>query len=244
MFQKNLNEQKVSNPPPPTGTSGLLNIYKPSGVTSGHIVRKISSIMKTKKVGHCGTLDPLAEGVLLILFGSSTKKQSFFMQKKKTYAVRMLLGVVTESGDITGKVLEEKPVPAFSASRVHEILSLFMGEIIQTAPAYSSVHYQGRRLYEHARDGVLIKHIPRQVTIYRIELVSHSEKHIECIVECSSGTYIRTLVEDIGAQLGCGATVAYLCRQSVGEYTIDSALRAPQLEACTSDELLKQSMVV
>jgi len=225
---------------------GLLNIYKPSGISSFGVVRQIKRILGVKKAGHCGTLDPLAEGVLLIVFGKATKMQQAFMQLKKTYRVRFLLGTVTDSGDITGKVIAQKPARVFTGQEIADVLRQFTGDIQQVPPMYSALKYGGLKLYEIARQGREVIRAPRTVTIYRIDAVSCKEEQpgkytLELIVECSRGTYIRTLGEDIGAKLGCGATVEYLCRTSVGHFTSEAAVQGAILGTISRDKLIEQA---
>jgi tRNA pseudouridine55 synthase len=222
-------------------SAGLLNIHKPSGVTSFSIVRRVRRALGVRKVGHCGTLDPLAEGVLLVLFGKATKMQSLLMGMRKTYHTRITLGVRTDSGDVTGTVVEQKEVGRYTDGRIQDVLRGFVGEIEQIPPMYSALKHQGRRLYEIAREGGSVERKPRPVTIYGIELVGRTDAMLELRVECSSGTYVRTLAEDIGSALGCGATMAYLCREKSGPFDLDGALDGGRIEAYGRDELLGRS---
>ena len=226
--------------------SGLLNIYKPSSISSFGVVKQAKRILDVKKAGHCGTLDPLAEGVLLIVFGRATKMQQAFMQLRKTYHVSFLLGTVTDSGDITGKIIARKPARVFTGHETADVLRHFTGDIQQIPPMYSALKYGGMKLYEIARQGREVIRAPRTVTIYRMDVVSCKEEQpgkyiLELIVECSRGTYIRTLGEDIGAKLGCGATVEYLCRTSVGAFTSATALRDAFTGKTSRDILIEQA---
>ncbi|MBN1622591.1 MAG: tRNA pseudouridine(55) synthase TruB [Endomicrobiales bacterium] len=222
--------------------NGLLNINKQTGVTSYWIVDKVKKILKIRKVGHCGTLDPIAEGVLLVLFGNATKFQSQFMSMRKTYRTRLSLGVKTDTGDITGKVLNERPVEKYSYEHISGMLERFKGEIKQLTPIYSAAKYNGKRLYKLARLNMDIKRPPRFVTIHRIDILHIGSKSIELRIKCSSGTYIRSLAEDIGEALGCGATVEYLCRESVGPFNLDSAVNGKNLETLNCADLLRLSV--
>ncbi len=222
----------------PSPESGLLNIAKPTGISSFGVVAQVRRILKVKRVGHCGTLDPLAEGVLLVLYGPATKLQSLCMGLSKTYRVRLRFGVVTDTGDITGEVRERREVAVFSRERIESVLSSFTGEIEQVPPMYSALKHKGQPLYKLARAGETVERAPRKVTIYRIEMLALAAETLELRVECSRGTYIRTLGEDIGTLLGCGATMEFLCREKVGPFGIETALDGKILSGCTKDKLL------
>lgn len=224
--------------------AGLLNISKPSGVTSYWVVNEVKRALGIRKVGHCGTLDPLAEGVLLILFGQATKLQAGLMAGKKTYRTRMLLGVTTDTGDITGKVRQTLDAAPVQPAHLEKILERFTGEIMQIPPMYSALKVGGRRLYDLARKGEEVERQPRPVTVYRIKSLSYEHPRVTLEIECSRGTYIRTLVEDIGAALGCGATVEFLSRENVGNFSRENALDGRALRGMTKDELLGKAYPV
>jgi len=217
--------------------SGLLNINKPGGISSFAVVARVKRVLGIKKVGHCGTLDPLAEGVLLVLFGKATKLQAELMGQKKTYRTRLKLGITTDTGDTAGAVTAQNEVPAFTDERIAAVLQKYTGDIEQVPPMYSALKYGGRKLYEIARSGQEVPRQPRKVTIYRLELLNRDAASLELRVECSRGTYIRTLGEDIGKELACGATVEYLCREQVGEYALSSALDGKLLDSMAKVEL-------
>jgi len=225
-----------------TDISGILSINKPSGVTSFWAVKQVKRVLGVKKVGHCGTLDPLAEGVLVILFGKATKLQSSFMSGRKTYRALLKLGAVTDTGDITGKVTGGTAVGNIEKLAVVNILKSFLGDIEQVPPMYSALKYGGRKLYEIAREGKEVKREPRSVSIYSIDLLNFHNEHLELRVECSKGTYIRTLAEDIGSKLGCGATIEALCRERSGDFTLETALDGKLLQDISREELLKHSI--
>jgi tRNA pseudouridine55 synthase len=216
-----------------------LNINKPSGVTSFWVVKQVKRVLGAKKVGHCGTLDPLAEGVLLILFGKATRLQDSLMSGKKTYRTRILLGTCTDTGDITGKVISEKPVPALSQEQLLHIKESFTGVIRQVPPMYSALKHNGRRLYDLAREGITVERNERSVEIYSLEILGCAEKRLELRVRCSRGTYIRTLAEDIGRTLGCGATMESLCRERVEPFGLDDAFDGRELQQAAREELLR-----
>jgi tRNA pseudouridine55 synthase len=218
--------------------AGLLNIRKPSGITSFGIVRQVKRVIGARKVGHCGTLDPLAEGVLLILYGSATRLQSSMMSLRKVYRTRMRLGIMTDTGDAAGKILRKQETGIIPREAIDEALAHFTGEIQQIPPMYSALKYKGQRLYTLAREGKEVERLPRAVTIYRIEFLGREEDLIELRVECSRGTYIRTLVEDIGTRLGSCAMVDHLCREQVGSFSLVNAIDGVALRTLQRDELL------
>jgi len=218
--------------------SGILNVNKPTGVTSFWAVKQVKRILGVKKVGHCGTLDPLAEGVLVILLGRSTKLQNILMGGNKVYRAVLKLGLETDTGDVTGKTLREFPVPRLETAAVREILDSFLGETEQVPPMFSALKYGGRRLYELAREGKEVKREPRKIIIHSIELLGIEGGRLEFRVECSRGTYVRTLGEDIGKKLGCGAAVETLCRERSGDYTLATALDGRQLQGISREDLL------
>jgi len=222
-----------------TDISGILNINKPSGVTSFWAVKQAKRILGIKKVGHCGTLDPLAEGVLVILLGKTTKLQSSLMAGDKTYKARLKLGVTTDTGDITGKVLKEAPVGPLDTANVTAVLDSFVGAMEQIPPMYSALNYGGKRLYDFARAGIEVKREPRGITIHSIDLLDAAPGRIDIRVKCSKGTYIRTLGEDIGKKLGCGATLEALCRERSGDYGVETALDGRLLQSIGREELVK-----
>jgi tRNA pseudouridine55 synthase len=217
--------------------SGLFVVNKPEGVTSFWVVGQLKRLLKVKKAGHCGTLDPLATGILLILVGKSTRHQSFFMDLPKTYRAVFQLGVKTDTGDTTGKIIEQKVVGAISKDDVEKVISKFKGEINQVPPMYSALKYGGKKLYELARRGLTVKREPRKITIYDIFLLGLGNDWFELLVRCSRGTYVRTLGEDIGNELGCGAAMSKLCRESVGGYRVEDAIDGSRLGTYTKDEI-------
>ncbi|MCL2390641.1 MAG: tRNA pseudouridine(55) synthase TruB, partial [Endomicrobia bacterium] len=187
--------------------SGMLLLDKPAGITSFKAVYTVKKNLNVKKAGHCGTLDPLATGLLLILAGSATKLQDRFMKKDKVYRTSFLLGTETDSGDLDGKIIYKKDFFHISFDAVKDTVKKFEGEISQIPPMFSALKHNGIRLYELARKGIEIERKPRKVIIKSIEILSFSEGILDLRIECSSGTYIRTLAKDIGDFLGCGAVV-------------------------------------
>jgi len=204
--------------------NGILNIDKPKDWTSHDVVAKIRSHFKIKKVGHAGTLDPNATGVLLICLGRATKKASFLTGQKKIYEGIILLGTTTDTQDIKGKVIKKIEVEKIDTELLSSILEDLTGEISQIPPMYSAVHYKGERLYKLARKGIKVNPEPRNVHIYSIELLGINLPEISIRVACSKGTYIRTLADTIGAKLGCGACLKDLRRMQAGDFNIKDSL--------------------
>jgi len=225
--------------------SGILNINKPSGITSYGVVRVIKSRLNMKKVGHCGTLDPLAKGVLLVCFGSATKLFESLSREKKVYETEMMLGFETDTGDTQGKVTKtfepqhDSDVP--SPEKVREALDSFVGEIEQLPPMYSAVKYKGRKLYEYARKNKVVDRKARKVKIYGIELVRYKYPYVKFTAETSRGTYIRSLAVDIGKKLGVYATVCGLNRKRVGPFSVEESIDFNKLGDISCDELLRIS---
>jgi tRNA pseudouridine55 synthase len=212
---------------------GFLNINKPAGITSHDVVARIRRIVGRKvKVGHAGTLDPAATGVLPVALGQATRLIEYLAEARKGYRAVLHLGATTTTDDAEGELLEERPVPPLERGTIEAVLAPLRGEIMQVPPMYSALHHQGKRLYELARQGQTIERAPRAVTIDRLELLSHSATppHLELMVECSKGTYIRALARDIGAALGCGGHLAALERTFVGTFQVEQAVALAALE--------------
>lgn len=213
---------------------GVINIYKEQGFTSHDVVAKLRGILHTKKIGHTGTLDPDAVGVLPVCIGKATKLCSLITDWSKTYEAVMLLGVTTDTQDISGSELSRNDVNVDERQVVEAIVS-FVGEYDQIPPMYSALKYNGKKLYELARDGIEVERKPRKVVIESIHIndmnLSDSQKTVTFTVECSKGTYIRTLCEDIGKKLGCGACMMKLTRTRVGSFGVDDSLTLNQIAA-------------
>lgn len=220
-----------------TVQSGLLLVNKPSGPTSYDIIRWIKKAAKPARVGHSGTLDPLASGLLILLLGSATKRQSEVMKLRKIYRCVMKLGVKTDSGDMMGNILEEKPVPSLTPEQINSALDQFRGEIDQIPPMFAAIKKDGVPLYKLARKGITVERTPRRITIYAISLLNNNGNEIEFRAECSAGTYVRTLVEDIAAKLGTVAAVSALEREAIGPYTVSNAVPGEQLKTMNPEEL-------
>lgn len=213
--------------------SGVLNAFKPKGPTSHDVVDEIRRKTGVKKVGHAGTLDPFARGVLIVGVGRrATRVLDLLKNKRKIYSVKMRLGIITETFDITGKVVEENECDV-DFETLKTAVEKFVGEYDQVPPAYSARKYKGKKLYELARDGKIIRLPPKRVKIYRIWDLSYDFPYVSFRVETSPGTYVRSLCMDIGYELGCGATAVELIRESVGEFRIENSLNP--FEASSKD---------
>ena len=204
--------------------SGLILVEKGQGVTSFQVVAQLRRLLRIHKIGHGGTLDPHATGLLPILLGEATKLTPFLTDQDKEYEVTLLLGVLTDTLDITGRVLAERPVPPLSAGRVQELLRGFVGDIQQIPPMFSALHHHGRRLYELARQGFTVERPPRTVRVHAIELLELALPRLTLRVTCGKGTYVRSLCADLGDAVGCGATVERLARVRVGRFSLADAL--------------------
>lgn len=212
---------------------GVINVYKEKGYTSFDVVAKLRGILKQRKIGHTGTLDPDAEGVLPVCLGAATRACELLTDKDKTYEAVMLLGVKTDTQDATGTVLERKEVRV-TRQQAEEMLLSFQGEYEQVPPMYSALKINGKRLYELAREGKTVERQARRVTIYSIRILesgfSEQEKWVRFEVTCSKGTYIRTLCEDVGERLGCGACMKSLKRTKVSSFTEQESLTLARIE--------------
>ncbi len=213
--------------------SGVLNINKPLGITSFDVVRKIKKLIWQKKVGHCGTLDPEASGVLPICIGKATKAIEFIMENNKEYIAKLKLGVTTDTYDREGAILTEKEVHC-TPNQIIEVVNKFMGEIEQIPPMYSALKVNGKKLYELARQGIEVERAARKINIHNIEILSIELPFVEIKVNCSKGTYIRSLCYDIGESLGCGAMMWSLDRTATEPFKkIDSV----DLEVLSEDNI-------
>ncbi len=215
--------------------NGILNIYKEKGYTSFDVVAKLRGILKTKKIGHTGTLDPDAEGVLPVCVGKATKVCALLTEKDKEYEAVMLLGVTTDTQDITGTVLDRKSV-SMPKETVLETIMGFVGESMQIPPMYSALKVNGRKLCDLAREGITVERKPRRITIDSIRITELALPRVRMAVHCSKGTYIRTLCHDIGQKLMCGACMESLVRTRVSSFVIEDALRLSEIERLVASE--------
>jgi tRNA pseudouridine55 synthase len=212
---------------------GMILVDKTKGCTSHDVIASLRRVLKTRKLGHTGTLDPDATGLLIVLSGKATKLSRFIMSDGKTYRTMIRLGIETDSFDASGKIVSTAQVSGISRAEVEEVLESFTGEIRQTVPVVSAVKVKGKPLYKYARQGIDVDPPEKTVVIHKIELLSMDtgdEPTLDIIVECGSGTYIRSLASDIGRALGCGAHVADLRRLSSGPYSVDTAHTVDEIE--------------
>lgn len=202
---------------------GIVIVDKPQGWTSQDVTARLRRVFGTRRIGHGGTLDPMATGVLPVFVGRATRAVEFFEHAEKTYETVLRLGITTDTEDMTGTVLTEEKV-SFTEEQLQETLTAFRGEILQVPPMYSALKVNGQKLCDLARKGKTVERQPRPITIHELTLVERGENTLRLRVRCSKGTYIRTLCKDIGEKLGCGGCMESLRRVAAGEYTIDEAV--------------------
>jgi len=214
--------------------NGILNIYKPKGISSYQVVSRIKHILKVSKVGHAGTLDPFATGVLLICINQATKIVEYIMDLEKHYLAEMTLGISTDTYDREGKIVQKKEVnSSLNPQKINLLLQRYKGKIRQIPPMFSAIHFQGKRLYHLARAGKIVERKPRIVNIFDLQLadfVPGESPVIKIEVTCSKGTYIRSLCYDIGNDLGCGAYLSNLTRIKIGNFSINDSIQLEDLE--------------
>lgn len=213
---------------------GMLIIRKEKGFTSFDVVAKLRGILHMKKIGHTGTLDPEAEGVLPVALGAATRLVDLFTEKQKTYEAVLHLGIATDTQDMTGTVLEEKEV-SVTEEEVQAVLQSFLGAQEQVPPMYSALKVNGKKLYELAREGKTVERKARPVHFYQIEVLEMQLPLVRFSVTCSKGTYIRTLCHDIGEKLGCGGCMEALLRTATGNFTLEESFTLSQVEAAAKE---------
>lgn len=209
--------------------TGILNVYKPKGITSHNVVSFVRRNLNMKRIGHTGTLDPAATGVLPVLIGNATKLSELIMADEKKYTARVVLGITTDTDDTTGEIIEKREV-SVTEEQLLDAVKEFVGDIEQIPPMYSAIKVDGRKLYQLARKGVEIERKPRKITIYNIDVYDFDGVSFMMDVHCGKGTYIRSLCRDIGEKLGCGATMDALERTMSGIFTKDTAYTFEQIE--------------
>ena len=215
---------------------GMLLLDKSPGMSSNGAVQKVKRLFQANKIGHTGSLDPIATGLLPLCLGEATKLSGFLLNTDKRYYVRVRLGRTTTTADIEGDTVDEKPVPVFDESILDAILQRFRGETDQVPPMYSALKQGGQRLYDLARKGVEVPREPRKVSIYELCLLEFGANYLDLEVHCSKGTYIRSLAVDIGESLGCGGHVEQLRRLAVGKFDLGQAVPLSRLEALSDEE--------
>ena len=221
---------------------GIINVYKEAGFTSHDVVAKLRGICRQKKIGHTGTLDPQATGVLPVCLGSATRACEMLTDRTKEYVAELLLGQITDTQDTTGTVLEEREVTV-NEEQVREAVNSFVGGYDQIPPMYSALKVNGKKLYELAREGKEVERKARHVDLPVIEILSIDLPVVKFRVECSKGTYIRSLCADIGEKLGCGGTMKSLVRIRVGEFRLADALTLGQLQELRDTDRLEDALL-
>jgi len=222
---------------------GIFNIYKEKGFTSHDVVAIVRRTIHMKKVGHTGTLDPDAEGVLPVCVGKATKLSDVIMDGRKSYRAMLRLGITTTTEDASGEVLETKEVD-FNEDRICEVVASFIGRLEQVPPMYSAVKVNGKKLYELAREGKEIERKSRTIEVYDIRIRQFlPPDRVEIDVDCSKGTYIRTLCSDIGKALGCGGHMAELLRTRTGAFSLENAIKLEELKALAEQEKVEEALL-
>ncbi|XKE45796.1 tRNA pseudouridine(55) synthase TruB [Halomonas organivorans] len=222
---------------------GVLLLDKPQGVSSNHALQRARRLFQAQKAGHTGTLDPMATGLLPVCFGEATKFTAYLLEADKTYRTRVELGVITDTGDAEGEVVERRTVPRLAEADVRAVLDRFVGEIDQVPPMHSALKHQGRKLYELAREGKTVERAVRRVRVYDARLLSFEGDAFELEVRVSKGTYIRTLAEDIGEALGCGAHISMLRRLGTGPFEAEGMVTPEALEALP-DQAAREALLL
>lgn len=222
---------------------GIVLIDKNEGETSFDVVKKIRRILKVKKVGHAGTLDPFATGLLVVLIGQGTKLSPYLMSSDKIYRATMRLGIETDTQDLTGRVIEKRPVPDLDLDQIRGTAVDFVGEIEQVPPLFSALKFKGKRAYEFARKGIHIELKKRKVKVFSLEILSVDLPDVALEVSCSSGTYIRSLATSLGEKLNSGAHLKSLRRLSSGPYKVEDALNLKRLGLGPPDRLIKDRII-
>lgn len=222
--------------------SGIINLYKEAGYTSHDAVARLRGIVRQRRIGHTGTLDPDARGVLPVCLGSATKLCGMLTDESKEYEAVLRLGVTTDTQDMSGQILEQRSILA-GGEEVRAAVQSFAGEYDQVPPMYSALKVDGKKLYELAREGKTVERKPRRVKIYRIEVLAAELPLVTMRIECSKGTYIRSLCQDIGDRLGCGGAMQSLVRTRVGRFCLEGAVTLSQIERLCKEGRLQETVL-
>ena len=212
-------------------SDGIFNVLKPPGMTSHDVIAFLRRVLNTKKVGHGGTLDPDAAGVLPVFTGTATRLLEFAVEGRKQYLVEVTLGKQTDTGDDSGNVVKEMPVPEFTEETLQKVLQSFLGKQKQLPPMYSAIKINGQKLYQLARKGVEVERELRDIEVYKLELLNFTATTLTLAVDCSKGTYIRVLGEDIATALGTCGTMSFLLRTQVGSYLLNESHTLQEIAA-------------
>jgi tRNA pseudouridine55 synthase len=224
----------------PKEIEGVLLVDKPKGLTSHDVVYHLRRKLQMKKIGHAGTLDPMATGVLVMLIGKATRISQYLMSVDKVYEGEATLGVVTDSQDAEGEVMETRPVPDLTEAGVRDLMKTFLGDQYQTPPMHSAIKIGGVPLYKLARKGEEVEREPRFIRIASFDLLSFALPKLTFRLACTKGTYVRTVANDLGQKLGCGAHLSELRRTGSGKFTIEQCLPLDQIEALSLPEIEKR----
>ena len=216
--------------------NGILALDKPIGMGSNEVLQQVKRLYHARKAGHTGSLDRLASGLLPICFGEATKLSTYLLNADKHYVATFRLGVATSTGDAEGEIVSRRPVPVFSALVLERAVARFRGEIDQIPPMHSALKHKGKRLYQLAHDGIVVEREPRRITIHRFDVLHAEGERMEVEVLCSKGTYIRTLAEDLGEALGCGASVEALRRIGAGPFTAEDMTDLAALKSLAAED--------
>lgn len=229
-----------------TGINGVINVYKEKGYTSHDVVAKLRGILKTKKIGHTGTLDPDAEGVLPVCIGKATKLCDLIMEKTKTYEAELILGITTDTEDMSGNIIKKyEGTIDIKSSELEEVIESFFGEYMQIPPMYSALKINGKKLCDLAREGIEVERKARKVYIYNIDILDINFPIVKIRVKCSKGTYIRTLCKDIGEKLGVYGCMGNLVRTKTGIFDIEESHKLEEIqEICKNDELYTSNILI
>jgi tRNA pseudouridine55 synthase len=229
---------------PPKELDGVLLVDKPTDHTSHDVIARLRGKLKTKRIGHAGTLDPMATGVLVVLVGKATRASQYLMSLDKEYTGTIKLGEVTNTQDAEGEVLETRPVPPLTSEQLLAVMKTFVGDQYQTPPMYSAIKIDGVPLYKLARKGEEIEREPRFIRISSFDVTRFASPEIDFILRCTKGTYVRTVAHDLGAKLGCGAHLSALRRTATGKFTIAQCLTMDEIQALPIPEIDKRLLPV
>ena len=229
---------------PPKEMEGVLLVDKPRGLTSHDVVYHLRRKLQIKKIGHAGTLDPMATGLLVMLIGKATRISQYLISVDKVYEGEATLGVVTDSQDAEGEVMETRPVPELTAEQVKTVMKTFLGDQYQTPPMHSAIKINGVPLYKLARKGEEVEREPRFIRIAAMELTGFAPPKLTFTLHCTKGTYVRTIAHDLGQKLGCGAHLSALRRTGSGKFSIGQCLPLDQIEALSLPEIEKRLIPV
>jgi tRNA pseudouridine55 synthase len=229
---------------PPKEMEGVLLVDKPGGLTSHDVVYRLRRKLQIRKIGHAGTLDPMATGLLIMLIGKATRISQYLISVDKVYEGEATLGVITDSQDAEGEVMETRPVPELTAAQVRESMQGFLGDQYQIPPMHSAIKIGGVPLYKMARKGVEVEREPRFIRVASFELLSFTPPKLTFKLHCTKGTYVRTIAHDLGQKLGCGAHLSALRRTGSGKFTIAGCLPLEQIEGLSLPEIERRLIPV